>query len=131
MALLKDIYIPSGQDLEVPQTIKGMYMVYDYYPMDLGNVLTKKNIKLDVDQVIKISYQLLTSVNFLHSANVLHRDLKPENILVDDDFETKICDFGLSRGVKGLRQDKKVRKMSMTCFTRQYRPPEIIFDTKH
>ena len=47
--------------------------------------------------VITIIYNLLVSVNFLHSANIVHRDIKPGNILIDAECGVRICDLGLSR----------------------------------
>ena len=46
-------------------------------------------------------YQILCGLKYIHSANVLHRDLKPGNLLVNADCELKICDFGLSKLLKG------------------------------
>ena len=45
----------------------------------------------------KILYQLLIGLKYLRNIKILHRDLKPENILSDQDFNIKICDFGLAR----------------------------------
>jgi mitogen-activated protein kinase 1/3 len=57
----------------------------------------------------------------------MHRDLKPENILVTEDMQVKICDFGLSRSIVSKQKEgKKIRSTSPICFTRYYRPPEVI-----
>ena len=71
--------------------------------MDLNYVLSRIDVdqceKESNDQFLVILYNLLCSLNYLHSVNVMHRDMKPSNILVTDDCMIKICDFGLSRGV--------------------------------
>lgn len=42
-------------------------------------------------------YNILCSLNFLETANVIHRDLKPGNILITDKCGIQICDFGFAR----------------------------------
>lgn len=44
-------------------------------------------------------YNMLCSVNFFHSANLIHRDLKPSNFLMNFDCIPKLCDFGLARSI--------------------------------
>lgn len=51
-----------------------------------------------------IVYNILCSLNAIHSAGVLHRDIKPSNILIDEDCQVKLCDFGLARSFQGLKQ---------------------------
>nr|XP_046251151.1 receptor-interacting serine/threonine-protein kinase 3-like isoform X2 [Scatophagus argus] len=41
--------------------------------------------------------QVALGMNFLHSKDLMHQDLKPSNVLLNDDFNAKIADFGLSR----------------------------------
>ena len=55
--------------------------------------------KIEEDHVVSIIYNILSALNFVHSANIVHRDMKPANILMDDNCQVKICDFGLSRSV--------------------------------
>ena len=33
----------------------------------------------------------------MHSCEIVHRDLKSLNILMDENYNVKICDFGLAR----------------------------------
>ena len=77
--------------------------------------------------MLTLAYNLLRAVQYLQSANILHRDLKPENILVTEFFEVKICDFGLARAIRhDNTKNGMQRSFSSCCFTRYYRPPEVI-----
>lgn len=76
------------------------------------------------EHFVIILYNLLCSINFLHSANIAHRDLKPANILIDSECNVKICDFGLARSMETL--DGKKRSKTLHVVARWYRAPEII-----
>ena len=65
---------------------------------DLDQIL-KSDIKMSNLQLMKIIYNSLCSLAFMHEANIVHRDLKPANILIDKQYNVKICDFGLSRSL--------------------------------
>jgi serine/threonine protein kinase len=47
--------------------------------------------------IIIVSVQAAQGMHFLHSSGVLHRDLKSPNLLLDDKWNVKISDFGLTR----------------------------------
>lgn len=72
-------------------------------------------------------YQILSAVCYMHSADILHRDLKPENILVNSNCETKICDFGLARGLD-FTEDPSMSTNYVV--TRWYRAPELLLNHK-
>lgn len=38
----------------------------------------------------------MNGIEYLNKMGVSHRDIKPENILVNENFDLKITDFGLS-----------------------------------
>ena len=61
-------------------------------------------------------------MNYLHFGNppVLHRDLKSANILLDESYNAKVADFGLSR----LKAQE--RSMTGNCGTVQWMAPEIL-----
>lgn len=44
-----------------------------------------------------IFFGVLAGMEFLHAQNVIHRDLKSANILLDENFQPRIADFGLSK----------------------------------
>ena len=49
-------------------------------------------------EAFKITNDLLSGIEFLHSKNVIHRDIKPENLLFNQNEDKwQICDFGLAR----------------------------------
>ena len=44
--------------------------------------------------------QLINSLEFMQSHNVIHRDLKPLNIMLDENFNLKLIDFGDAKVVE-------------------------------
>lgn len=49
-----------------------------------------------------IIYQLLKSLYYMHTAELIHRDVKPSNLLLNSDCHAKLCDFGLCRSVSEM-----------------------------
>jgi mitogen-activated protein kinase 1/3 len=75
-----------------------LFLVMEYLPTDLKSVFAQEPKCLVTKQhMLLIFYNLLCSLSFIHSANIMHRDIKPANILVDSECNVKICDFGLAR----------------------------------
>lgn len=70
----------------------------NYYPYDLRTIL-QSSIQISDECARNIAFNLLNSINFIHSANIIHRDLKPENILLTSDCQIKICDFGYATAI--------------------------------
>ena len=66
--------------------------------------------------------QLIEGIQYCHSKSILHRDIKLDNILLSSNGEIKICDFGVSKLVKGDE------KMTEQCGTPAYIAPEILLD---
>lgn len=67
--------------------------------------------------------QLVSAVGYCHSRGVYHRDLKPENLLLDENWELKVTDFGLSAVTDQIRQDGCLHTL---CGTPAYVAPEIL-----
>lgn len=61
---------------------------------------------------------------------IVHNDLKPENILINEQFELKMIDFGLSRKISDQHCDANCQeKLSLENMinwtgTMVYNPPE-------
>ena len=90
---LLDVLKPSGAGEEFY-----VCMVMEYLQSDL-NVLLKNKIEFNERQLIKIVYNTLLGLSFIHYTNVIHRDVKPGNLLLSSTCEIRICDFGLARTV--------------------------------
>ena len=71
---------------------------------DLDHLL-KHKIPFSEQHLIRIVYNSLCSLQFIHQANVMHRDVKSANILINSDCNAIICDFGLSRTIPSSFSD--------------------------
>jgi len=104
---------------------KDIYLIFEYMETDLHAVI-RANILEEIHKQY-IIYQLLKSLKYMHSGNVLHRDLKPSNILLNSDCLVKVADFGLARSIKHLQANEEESPV-LTDYvaTRWYRAPEIL-----
>lgn len=66
--------------------------------------------------------QLLEVLHFCHSKGVAHRDLKPENLLIDNHYNLRIADWGLSAVI----DDIDSALLRTQCGTRAYMAPEVL-----
>jgi len=53
--------------------------------------------KLDNRLIKYYFHKLCESVKYCHKNDIAHLDLKPENMLIDNNYEFKLADFGLSK----------------------------------
>ena len=79
----------------------------EFMPTDLRKLLATANqrhvndreVGFEEVDVIKILFNMLRTVDFVHSKGLMHRDIKPANFLIDETLQVKICDFGAARPV--------------------------------
>eukprot|EP01125_Pyxidicula_operculata_P010855 TRINITY_DN3569_c3_g1_i1.p1 TRINITY_DN3569_c3_g1~~TRINITY_DN3569_c3_g1_i1.p1 ORF type:complete len:222 (-),score=39.54 TRINITY_DN3569_c3_g1_i1:288-953(-) len=83
--------------------------------------MIEKGRKWKLSEVLKMSIEICTALEFIHSNNIMHRDMNPGNFLLSEGFEIKLTDFGLS---------KEINDASNTAFVgaELFRAPEA--DTK-
>lgn len=78
-----------------------LLLVYEYVPNGTvadhlhGKLTETRNLSWSTR--LSIAVQAANALAFLHESDVIHRDVKTTNILLDDDFQVKVADFGLSR----------------------------------
>ena len=87
---------------------------------DLSNFI-KKRTKLNEKTSKIIFKQLIKSLKYLHSKNIIHRDIKLDNILIDLNNTIKLCDFGISQKILDTND-----KLTDKCGTPAYIAPEIL-----
>ncbi|KAG6509547.1 hypothetical protein ZIOFF_027540 [Zingiber officinale] len=80
-------------------------LVYEYISNGTlsENLSGSKSTQLDWKRRIQIAWDSATGLAYLHEhANppLIHRDIKSTNILLDDNWNAKVADFGLSKLVK-------------------------------
>lgn len=108
-------------DVHTSDNGRDIYLVFEYFPTDLQNVL-RSTLKLEDKHYQYITYQLMKGLKYIHDAELIHRDIKPSNILINSSCKIKICDFGLCRSIV----DCQGRHLTDYVATRWYRPPEIL-----
>ncbi|XP_016562625.2 LOW QUALITY PROTEIN: senescence-induced receptor-like serine/threonine-protein kinase [Capsicum annuum] len=77
-------------------------IIYEYMPnRSLDMQLSDKNPKpLTWEERLQIALDAAQGLEYLHHGcqpPIIHRDIKSSNILLDDKFQAKLADFGLSR----------------------------------
>ncbi|XP_030531756.2 G-type lectin S-receptor-like serine/threonine-protein kinase SD2-5 [Rhodamnia argentea] len=79
-------------------------LVYEYMPngsLDQWIFCKSKGLfMLDWKKRRKIIHDIVKGLNYLHEEcrwKIVHMDIKPQNILLDENFNAKVADFGLSK----------------------------------
>ncbi|KAI7722913.1 Mitogen-activated protein [Hortaea werneckii] len=99
--------------------------VQEFVPHNLSQIIAAQS--LSEHHISYLTHQIFCGLNAIHTAHIIHQDLKPDNILVKENWDLKICDFGLARAEKAT--EKRFCHMTQYVATRWYRAPEIMLST--
>ncbi|ORZ15160.1 kinase-like domain-containing protein [Absidia repens] len=100
------------------QDAANLYMVQEYVAGGEIFNLLRRSEKFDEDAARFYASEVLLSIAYLHSNDIIYRDLKPENLLLDNEGHIKITDFGFAKHVPDITWT--------LCGTPDYLAPEII-----
>ncbi|CAH9094942.1 unnamed protein product [Cuscuta europaea] len=89
----------------------------------LFRIIHRPHSQIDEKRRIKMALDVAMGMNCLHTSTptIVHRDLKSPNLLVDNDWNVKVCDFGLSR----LKHNTFLSSKS-TAGTPEWMAPEVL-----
>ena len=60
-----------------------------------------QNEGLPMLQLLQLSTEIASALDYLHSARIVHRDLKPQNVLLSRDGHAALTDFGIAKHKPG------------------------------
>ncbi|XP_039669924.1 macrophage colony-stimulating factor 1 receptor 1-like isoform X2 [Perca fluviatilis] len=80
---------------------------------------------LDIDDLLRFSFQVAQGLDFLAAKNCIHRDVAARNVLLTDHRVAKICDFGLARDIMN---DSNYVVKGNARLPVKWMAPESIFD---
>ncbi|KAI8022086.1 Serine/threonine-protein kinase EDR1 [Camellia lanceoleosa] len=99
-------------------------IVTEFLPRgSLYRIIHRPNCQIDEKRRIKMALDVAKGMNCLHTSipTIVHRDLKSPNLLVDNNWNVKVCDFGLSR----LKHNTFLSSKS-TAGTPEWMAPEVL-----
>uniref|UniRef100_A0A8C9YM30 receptor protein-tyrosine kinase n=1 Tax=Sander lucioperca TaxID=283035 RepID=A0A8C9YM30_SANLU len=80
---------------------------------------------LDIDDLLRFSFQVAQGLDFLAAKNCIHRDVAARNVLLTNHRVAKICDFGLARDIMN---DSNYVVKGNARLPVKWMAPESIFD---
>ncbi|XP_040372572.1 rust resistance kinase Lr10 isoform X3 [Rosa chinensis] len=106
-------------------------LVYDFMPngsLEKHIFQDQENrLALSWDRMLEIALGVARAIEYLHQGcdvQILHFDIKPHNILLDENFNSKISDFGLARFYP---RDRNTISVTAIRGTMGYIAPEMFY----
>ena len=103
-----------------------IYFVREFIEGNDLNQELKKNYSLNKDSVIKILFDVLETLKFVHSKRIIHRDIKPSNLIRrSSDGKIVLIDFGAVKEIIKLPTNSgQISNSTKAVGTEGYMSPE-------
>ncbi|UCG86106.1 MAG: serine/threonine protein kinase [Gemmatimonadota bacterium] len=75
-----------------------LYYVMPYIDGESLRQRLNRDRRLEIDEVVRITVQVASALDYAHRHGVLHRDIKPENIMISEGHAI-VADFGIAKAV--------------------------------
>ena len=96
-------------------TTKDQFKIYFLYEYINGENLQQviSNYGLNSEKLVKFYFiQILNSIKYCHSFDIVHRDIKPDNLILSEDKKLiKLIDFGSSYDLNNLSNEQKYEEI--------------------
>jgi len=84
--------------------------------------LKKSNLKMPIEQAIKVVLNICDAMGYAHKHGMIHRDIKPANIMLDVHGQAILMDFGIVK----ILDDEAHTVTGAVVGTARYMSPEVI-----
>ncbi len=102
------------------------YMVLEFVPgetlQERLKHLKSSNIKMPVEQAVRIILNVCDALSYAHKLGIIHRDIKPANIMLDLHGQAILMDFGIVK----ILDDTSHTATGAVVGTARYMSPEVI-----
>jgi eukaryotic-like serine/threonine-protein kinase len=88
----------------------------------------QREVQLDLDDSLRIAYQVAQALGYAHEHGVIHRDVKPENILLAKNG-TLVADFGIAKALEAPGIER-LTETGLSLGTPAYMSPEQTADSR-
>ena len=80
------------------------------------------DVSLNISWALRLRWakEIASALHEMHSKDIIHRDVKSANVLLDDEWHTKLCDYGLA-----VSSGSKAR-LDFSAGTDLYMAPEAL-----
>lgn len=114
------LYIGASVDKE------NYYLLTEYLSNgSLFKYIHRDKKKFSDRKKVSIAFQIASGIKYIHSRGIVHCDLKSSNVLLDEHFNAKLSDFGLSYYISEMPNNKKL------FGTYRWMAPEVLSGKKH